>query len=50
MYYDFMDKFKVRPETFDDLFDLMSYTKTKNLIDSFYEAIRKIEGELKNGR
>ena len=50
MYYDFMDKFKVRPNTFDDLFDFMGYVKTKSLIDAFYKALSKIEEEVQNGK
>lgn len=45
-----MDRFHVKPVTFDDLFDFIDYTRVKSLVDKFNDSIDKIEQEIKNGR
>jgi hypothetical protein len=45
-----MDRFHVKPVTFDDLFDFIDYSRVKSLVDKFNASIDKIEQEIKNGR
>ena len=42
-----MDRFHVKPVTFDDLFDFIDYTRVKSLVDKFNASIDKIEQEIK---
>lgn len=49
-YYDYMDRFHVKPETFDDLFDFIDYSRVKSLVDKFNASIEKVKQEIKNGR
>ena len=43
MYYQFMDKFHVKPETFDDLFDFLDYTSVDSKLKSYYNGIMKLQ-------
>lgn len=45
-----MDMFHVKPETFDDLFDFIDYSRVKSLVDKFNASIEKVKQEIKNGR
>jgi hypothetical protein len=42
MYYKYLDLFKVRPETVDDLFDYLDYIKVDSSLQAYQASVARL--------